>query len=214
MKSRFFAGVGALVVMVVAVATAVAFIPTREASAVTYQPVTQVDVTSMRGDIQNLKDRVSTLEARVRNLEAAPQYRSASTIQPTGPYSNPYQVPQTTVVPMAGPVVIDQNGGFYQAGWDIYFTGRGFGAYEQVLIFEDGVAVSQIGTDAAGNFRANGIPLTLGTHTFTFTGQSTAASGAATVRGVQDVIHPYAYGSGSAGIFYPYDSGIRQSFIY
>src|SRR6185369_17876095 len=90
---------------------------------------------------------------RTSTTYVAPRTTTTAVYVPPTTYNTTYSYPATqqqvtynyppaaTVAAPTRPLVIDQNGGTYQANWDIYFTGRGFVPGEQVLITRNGAVV-------------------------------------------------------------------------
>lgn len=183
--SRALAGVGIAVLLL-----AGGFGITRVASAQSANYLIPASTLSlMQQQIQNLTDRVTSLENEVRLLQNGRpviQPVANNPVIPTNPsYIYTYPGPASTQAPSA--VVIDQNGGSYVAGFDIYITGRGFLPNEQLLVTRNGIVVGHTTVDAGGNFSTSGIMLPLGTSMFTFTGQTSGISAVATVNGVANV---------------------------
>jgi hypothetical protein len=110
-----------------------------------------------------------------------------TTTYPNYPTIQPVTVNNTVV---ARPVTIDQNGGTYVGGFDMYFTGRGFTPYEQILISRNGIVVGHATVDPGGSFSSGGVFLPYGTNTFTFAGQTSGVNSVATVLGVNNVASP------------------------
>jgi hypothetical protein len=176
-----------------------------QAQGVPYTVVSTDTINSLQSQINALASRVSTLEAQVNNFHYKPIPQPVTTTYPTTvttyptyssypTYSNyPTTVTQTNAVGpqgqpvINGPTVIDQNGGTYVAGFDIYFTGRGFAPFEQVLVMRGGVTVGHTTADAGGNISTSGVLLPLGASTYTFTGQTSGVSSSATVYGATSV---------------------------
>lgn len=172
-----------------------------EAQSPVYTTTTVVamnEINSLQQQINSMHNRVSTLEREMREVQnrprpvtvVAPTY---PTIPNTGVTWPPAQT--TTTYPVVEPVmtnsarvVIDQNGGTFTQGWNIYFTGRGFSPNEQILITRNGSVVGRATIDGAGGFAASGVFLPLGTHTFVFTGQNSSVSAVASVQGATSVI--------------------------
>lgn len=104
-----------------------------------------------------------------------------------GAYEAAYGTPYGGAGPSYAPVPsgvprIDQDGGIFNAGWDTYFIGRGFGAYEKVIVTSGGYFVTTANTDAGGNFTATiRLPAIPGTYLYQFTGQMSGAFAQATV---------------------------------
>ncbi len=168
-----------------------------EAQTYTTTTVTSsADAASLQQQINGLHNRVSTLETQMREVQKVPRPTVVVPAQPAFPNTGtaPTPAPTTTRYPVITPVtsnntvvttpriVIDQNGGTFVQGWDIYFTGRGFTPYEQILITRDGTVVGHAVVDGGGSFSSPGVFLPPGTSTFVFTGQSSSVSTVASVR--------------------------------
>jgi hypothetical protein len=184
--SRFLAGFGIVVLMFV---SGLAISSLAQAQGVTYTFASISDINALQEQINALNNRVAALEAR-----SGFQYSPPPTPIPQ-PVTNPNPVqpgqpgiPNTGGGTTSGPAVIDQNGGTYAGGFDIYFTGRGFEPYEQVLVMRNGSTVGHTNADAGGNISTSGVFLPYGTSTFSFTGQSSGASVSAVVNGVRNVV--------------------------
>lgn len=209
-NSRLLAGIGVLALLIAGGVTISSF---ASAQGVTYTTITTTDVQSLQQQINSLHNRVTTLENRVTTLETqvraligtprqtyvppktvpttARQTYTSSPVYTTTTY--PVIEPVTTGYNTAvgtGRVVIDQHGGRYLEGYDLFFTGRGFGPNEQILISRNGIVVGHATADGSGGFSSNGVFLPFGTSSFVFSGQSSGVSAVATVRGVDDVINP------------------------
>lgn len=183
-KSRFLMALG----LIALIFLSGSLISSKEVQATNYTPASVADINSLQGQINALTNRVAALEARISILErgAVPQ---PVTPTPAPGYSYPPAIPNTGGSAVTnGPAIVDQDGGTYVAGFDLYFTGRGFAPNEQVLISRNGVSVGYVTADAGGNIATRGILLPSGMSTFTFTGQSSGVAVSATVRGASDVI--------------------------
>jgi hypothetical protein len=212
-NSRLLASIGVVAILLVGGFTITSL---ASAQGVTYTTLTTLDLTTIRNQIQSLFNRVATLETQVRVLQSAPRQTLTSAVITNPPVPTPTYVntintgypiyptynpptyptyPNIQPVTNTGtvvnrPVIIDQNGGTYVEGFDIYFTGRGFTPYEQILITRNGQLVGHVNSDASGNISSGGVFLPLGTHAFVFSGQTSGVVAVATVRGVDSVVTP------------------------
>lgn len=212
-RSRALAGIGVVALFFVGggILSSLA-----SAQGVTYTTITTADVNSIQQQINGIHNRVTSLESRVNTLETQvrslqadrqsvivpkkvpvvpyPGYTSTNYSYPTYTYTSyPIIQPVTTAydtVVANSRVVIDQNGGRYLYGYDLYFTGRGFAPNEQIVITRNGVVVGHATADGSGGFSSNGVFLPFGTSAFLFTGQTSGVSVVATVRGTDDVMNP------------------------
>jgi hypothetical protein len=185
--SRFLTGFGIVVLMF---ASGLAISSFAQAQGVTYTFASTSDINALQQQINALNNRVAALESRIVALQNAPSQVTYTTYPatPTHPVTQP-TIPNTgTGGASYGPAVIDQNGGTYAGGFDIYFTGRGFQPYEQVLVMRGGTTVGHTNADAGGNISSSGVFLPYGTNTFTFVGQTSGASVFAVVTGVRNVV--------------------------
>lgn len=191
-NSRLLAGVGVVALFLAGGAT---LSKLAEAQAPAYSAYTAAtgtftnELNSLQQQISSLHNRVSTLETQMREVQNRPRpsaltpptVTAPNFVTPTYPIIQPVLTNTNTVA--ARPVVIDQNGGTYIAGFDIYFTGRGFTPNETIFITRNGALVGQAIADTSGNFSANGVFLPFGPTTFVFTGQTSSVSAVASVRG-------------------------------
>ncbi len=165
----------------------IVFSPARAALAAGSTDLTSTAYANLEAQIQELQTRIVALENRVTTLE---NHQGGGT---NGGGSNNGGGNTGGQGGTYGPAVIDQDGGSYNSGWDIYFTGRGFAPYEVVRITMDGTFVGTVQADPSGNISSKGIYLSYGTHTATFVGQTSGVSVTAVVHGTNGV-------SGTAGI--------------
>lgn len=207
--SRIMVGIGAVALLLI-VGLTVSSLAT--AQGVTYTTITTSELNSLQQQINGLHNRVTSLESRANTLEAqvrtligtprqtyvpprpVPTSRQTYTSPPiytttTYPVIQPVTTGYNTAVG-AGRVIIDQHGGRYLEGYDLFFTGRGFSSNEQILISRNGIVVGHATADGSGGFSSNGVFLPFGTSSFVFSGQTSGVSAVATVRGVDDVINP------------------------
>jgi len=197
-NSRFLAGVGVVALFLVGGATISSFAEAQSPVYTTTSVVVTNEINSLQQQINSLHNRVSTLETQMRGLQyTAPRPSTvttrATTVTPTYPIIQPVTTNTTyygnyNPPIVARPVVIDQNGGTYVAGYDIYFTGRGFTPNETIFITRNGSLVGQATADAGGNFAASGVFLPLGSSTFSFTGQTSSVTAVASVQGSTTVV--------------------------
>ena len=91
--------------------------------------------------------------------------------------------PATTTPPTTSTGQIDQNGQTVRAGTTIDFSGRNFGHEESVIVSLNGAIVATAHADGGGNFSTGSlsVPTTVGTYTYTFTGQTSGITGSATI---------------------------------
>jgi hypothetical protein len=186
LKSPLFMWAGIATIIIVA---ALLLLPSFS-NAATYTGIPVGDFNNLESEIQSLQARVNTLEARVQMLQNQ-NGAVGSVVTPGLPNTGVVNVGTPgTYAPVTtyGPVIIDQNGGQYNAGWDIFFTGRGFAPNEAVLITSGGSLVGQVRADAGGNISSRGVYLPLGPHTYVFSGQSSGVTAVANVTGVSDVL--------------------------
>ena len=197
-NSRFLAGIGVIALFLVGGATISSLAEAQSPIYTTTSVVVTNEINSLQQQINSMHNRVSTLEREMREVRNRPRPSTVVAqrpVTPTYPIIHPvttnpnYNYNYNTNPPVvAQPVVIDQNGGTYVAGWDIYFTGRGFTPNEQILITRNGSVVGRATTDGAGGFSASGVFLPLGTHTFVFTGQNSSVTAVASVQGANSVL--------------------------
>lgn len=162
----------------------IVFSPTRQALAAAPTDLSSTTYANLESQIRELQTRIVALENRVTTLEHN---------QGQGNNGGGNNGGGNNGGGSTGQAVIDQNGGSYNGGWDIFLTGRGFKPYEVLRITMDGSLVGTMQADPSGNFSSKGIYLSIGTHTFTVTGQSSGITATAVVHGTNGV-------SGAAGI--------------